>query len=62
MKPNHSPLLPLFFFVLLLSASCSTTKMLPPGEVLYTGIERIQDNHPPKHRHRHPLYLLSRFV
>jgi len=52
MKPNHSPLLPLFFFVLLLSASCSTTKMLPPGEVLYTGIERIVVNDPANQRHR----------
>lgn len=28
--------------LLLLSASCSTTKNLPEGEVLYTGIKKIE--------------------
>ena len=52
MKSNPClPLLP-FFLILLLSASCSTTKMLPPGEVLYTGIERIVVNDPANQRHR----------
>ena len=52
MKSN--PCLPLvpFFLILLFSASCSTTKMLPPGEVLYTGIERIVVNDPTNQRHR----------
>lgn len=52
MKSN--PCLPLvpFFLILLFSASCSTTKMLPPGEVLYTGIERIVVNDPVNQRHR----------
>lgn len=51
MKSN--PCLPLvpFFLILLFSASCSTTKMLPPGEVLYTGIERIVVNDPTNQRH-----------
>ena len=52
MKSNPClPLLP-FFLILLFSASCSTTKMLPPGEVLYTGIERIVVNDPANQRHR----------
>ena len=40
-----------FVLILLLCASCSTTKMLPKGEVLYTGIERIVVTDPAnKHR------------
>ena len=50
MKSN--PCLLPFFLILLFSASCSTTKMLPPGEVLYTGIERIVVNDPVNQRHR----------
>ena len=32
----------IFSFLLLLLASCSTTKNLPEGEVLYTGIKKIE--------------------
>ena len=52
MKSNPCPPLLPFFLILLFSASCSTTKMLPPGEVLYTGIERIVVNDPVNQRHR----------